>query len=228
MARSTIIVIGASAGGVTALQTLAAALPCSLSAPVIVVLHIGANRSELPALLNSAGPIVAKHAEDGETILPGRIYVAPPNCHTIIADGCVRLLRGPKENCARPAIDPLFRSVAESCGRHAVGVILTGNLNDGTAGLVAIKSCGGVAISQDPDDAAYPEMPRSAAEHVALDYCIPLAEMPELLVELAGRDDQKGDDQKGGYNEDMAMPGRTHHPARRKPGSPKAGPSRAR
>ena len=191
MARSSIIVIGASAGGVAALRSLAAALPNALSAPVLVVLHIGAYRSELPALLNAAGPLPAKHAEDGETIFPGHIYVAPPDRHMIVADGRLRLLRGPKENCARPAIDPLFRSVAESYGSDAVGVILTGNLNDGALGLFEIKRCGGVAIGQDPNDAAYPEMPRSAAEHVALDYCLPLAEMPELLVELVDRKDGK-------------------------------------
>lgn len=188
MARSSIIVIGASAGGVAALRSLVAALPRTFSAPVLVVLHIGAYRSELPTLLNTAGPVPAKHAEDGETILPGHIYVAPPDRHLIVAGGRLRLLRGPKENCARPAIDPLFRSVAESYGSGAVGVILTGNLNDGTLGLFDIKRRGGVAISQDPNDAAHPEMPRSAAEHVALDYCLPLAEIPELLIELV---DQK-------------------------------------
>ena len=121
MARSSIIVIGASAGGVGALRLLAAALPATLSAPVLVVLHIGAHRSELPALLKAAGPIPAKHAEDGETISPGHIYVAPPDRHMIVADGRLRLLRGPKENCARPAIDPLFRSVAENYGPGARG-----------------------------------------------------------------------------------------------------------
>ena len=191
MARSSVIVIGASAGGVAALRFLAAALPDTLAAPVLVVLHIGAYRSELPALLNAAGPIPAKHAEEGETIFPGRIYVAPPDRHMIVADGRLRLLRGPKENCARPAIDPLFRSVAENYGSDAVGVILTGNLNDGTLGLSEIKRRGGIAVGQDPIDAAYPEMPRSAAEHVALDYCLPLAEMPELLVELVDRKDRK-------------------------------------
>ena len=191
MARSSIIVIGASAGGVAALRSLAAALPSTLSAPVLVVLHIGAYRSELPALLNAAGPVPAKHAEEGETIFAGRIYVAPPDRHMIVADGRLRLLRGPKENCARPAIDPLFRSVAESYGSDAVGVILTGNLNDGALGLFELKRRGGVAIGQDPNDAAYPEMPRSAAEHVALDYCLPLAEMPTLLIELVDRKDAK-------------------------------------
>jgi two-component system chemotaxis response regulator CheB len=191
MTRSTIIVIGASAGGVDALRFLAATLPENFSAPILVVLHIGAHRSELPALLNAAGPIHAKHAEDGEAVSPGHIYVAPSDRHMIVVDGHLRLVRGPKENCARPAIDPLFRSVAESFGEDAVGVILTGNLNDGTLGLLEIKRRGGIAIAQDPDDAAYPEMPASAAEHVALDYCVPLAEMPKLLMELVDGKDGK-------------------------------------
>lgn len=191
MARSSIIVIGASAGGVAALRSLAAALPETLSAPVLVVLHVGAYQSELPALLNAAGPVPAKHAEDGEEILPGHIYVAPPDRHMIVADGRLRLLRGPKENCARPAIDPLFRSVAEIYGSDAVGVILTGNLNDGALGLFEIKRRGGMAIVQDPNDAAYPEMPRSATEHVTVDYSVTLEQMPELLIELINRKDEK-------------------------------------
>ena len=192
MARSSIIAIGASAGGVAALRSLAAALPGTLPAPVLVVLHIGAYRSELPALLNAAGPLPAKHAEDGETILPGHIYIAPPDRHMVVAaGGRLRLLRGPKENCARPAIDPLFRSIAETYGPAAVGVILTGNLNDGALGLFEIKRKGGVAISQHPDDAAHSEMPLSAAEHVVLDYSVPLAEMAGLLVELVDRKDRK-------------------------------------
>lgn len=184
MPRSSIIAIGASAGGVLALRSLVAALPSSFPAPVLVVLHIGGYRSELPALLNVAGPLPAKHAEDGEAICPGHIYVAPPDLHMIVANGRLRLLRGPKENCARPAIDPLLRSVADCYGPDAMGVILTGNLNDGALGLFEIKRRGGVAIGQDPNDAAYPEMPMSAAEHVALDYRLPLAKMPELFIKL--------------------------------------------
>ncbi|QPC89048.1 chemotaxis protein CheB (plasmid) [Mesorhizobium sp. NBSH29] len=203
MASSSIIVIGASAGGVGALRFLAAALPDTFPAPVLVVLHIGAHRSELPKLLNAAGPLLANHTEDGETIHPGRIYVAPPDRHMIVADGRLRLLRGPKENCARPAIDPLFRSVAEHYGADAVGVILTGNLNDGTLGLLEIKRRGGIAIAQAPDDAAYPDMPKSAAAHVALDYCPPLAEMPKLLIELVNGKDGK----------DRAMPISSFQPA---------------
>ncbi|MRX52305.1 chemotaxis protein CheB [Paracoccus sp. S-4012] len=184
MARSAVIAIGASAGGVSALRSLAAALPETFAAPILVVLHVGAHRSELPELLSAVGPMPAKHAEDDEAFHPGNIYVAPPDRHMIVAEGRLRLLRTPKENWARPAIDPLFRSVAESYGPNAAGVILTGNLNDGTLGLLEIKRRGGITVVQNPRDAAHPEMPRSAAVHVSLDHCLPLVEIPELLVEL--------------------------------------------
>lgn len=173
------------------MRTLVAKLPDTFLAPVLVVLHIGAHHSELPALLNAVGPIPAKHAEDGEVILPGHIYVAPPDRHMIVDDGKMRLTRGPKENCARPAIDPLFRSVAENYHSDAVGVILTGNLNDGALGLSEIKRRGGVAIVQDPEDAAHSGMPRSSAENVALDYCLPLADIAAKLVELVDRKNGK-------------------------------------
>lgn len=184
MKQSSIIAIGASAGGVDALQRLAAALPADLAAPILVVLHVGAHRSELPLLLNAAGPLLAKAAEHGEIVHAGQIYVAPPDRHMMVVDGRVRLGRGPKINWARPAIDPLFRSVAENYGPCAVGVILTGNLNDGTIGLLEIKQRGGIAIAQNPVDAAHAEMPRSAASHVELDHCVSLADLPELLVDL--------------------------------------------
>ena len=184
MAHPFVVVVGASAGGVAALRRLAAGLPAGFQAPVLVVLHVGAHRSELPALLSAAGPLPAKHANDGEIARSGQIYIAPPDHHMMIVAGRIRLTRGPRENFARPAIDPLFRSAAEGFGPGAVGVILTGKLNDGTVGLFEIKRRGGIAIAQDPNEAAYPDMPMSAATHVALDYCVPLEEIPKLLVEL--------------------------------------------
>lgn len=191
MARSAIVVIGASAGGVSALQGLVGGLPAAFSAPVVIVLHIGAHKSSLPALLTAAGPIPATYAEDGETIGPGRIYVAPPDRHLTVVEGRVHLSRGPKENCARPAIDPLFRSAAENYGSNVIGVILTGNLNDGTLGLEEIKQHGGLTVVQDPEDAAHPDMPKSAAGHVSLDYCLPLADIPNLLIKLVNGTDGK-------------------------------------
>lgn len=184
MTRSSIIAIGASAGGVSALRQLASALPAAMCAPILIVLHIGAHRSELPVILSAAGPLLAKHAEDGEIIKSGHIYLAPPDRHMVVAGRQLRLLRGPKENCARPAIDPLFRSVAEHYGPAAIGIVLTGNLNDGTLGLNEIKRRGGIAIAQDLDDATYPEMPKSAASHVELDYILPIAAMPSRLMKL--------------------------------------------
>ena len=180
-----VIVVGASAGGVEAVRFLAAALPADFPAAVLVVLHIGAHRSELPWLLNQAGPLPAVHPEDGDPVRPGRIYVAPPDRHMLVEPGRVRLTRGPRENWARPAIDPLFRSAARSYGTGAVGVVLTGGLNDGTAGLYEIKRAGGIAVVQDPADAAEPGMPRSALAHVAVDHCLPLARIGGLLVRLA-------------------------------------------
>jgi len=184
MAKPAIVVIGASAGGFAALRKLTAALDPPLESPILVVLHVGAQPSQLPELLNAVGVTPAKHGEDGEAILPGRIYVAPPDRHMLVAGGRIRLTRGPKENWARPAIDPLFRSAAQAYGRSAIGVILTGHLNDGSAGLYEIKQRGGVAIAQDPRDAANPEMPASAARHVRLDYCPSLSELPSLLQKL--------------------------------------------
>lgn len=191
MTSSKIIVVGASAGGFGALHQLVAALPAALDAAVLLVLHIGAHRSELAALLNGAGPLLAKTGEDGEALLDGHIYVAPPDRHMIVDDRRLRLIRGPKVNWARPAIDPLFTSAAASYGPNAIGVILTGRLNDGTLGLLEIKRRGGIAIAQDADDADYSDMPSSAAAHVALDHRPPLAELPELLVELVKNLDGK-------------------------------------
>lgn len=180
-----VIVIGASAGGVEAVRSLAAALSADFPAPVFVVLHIGAHKSELPWLLNQIGPLRAVHPKDGDPIRPGQIYVAPPDQHMLVEPGCIRLTKGPRENWARPAIDPLFRSAARSYGADVIGVVLTGGLNDGTAGLYEIKQAGGITVVQDPADAANPSMPRSALEHVAVDHCLKLAQLPVFLARLA-------------------------------------------
>lgn len=180
-----IVVIGASHGGVQALRTLAARLPDGFPAPVLIVLHVGARPSMLPSILNDAGPLPADHVLTETALEPGRIYVAPPDRHLVVIDHAAVTLRGPRENWARPAIDPLFRSAAEVFGRGVIGVILTGQLNDGTPGLYEIKRRGGVAVVQDPADAEAPSMPRSALDNVEVDFCVSLAEMPELLVRLA-------------------------------------------
>ena len=178
-----LIVIGASAGGVGALRELVPDLPSDLAAPVAIVLHVGA-QSILPDLLQAAGPLPARHPEVGERLQDGTIYVAPPGKHMLVHDGHLLLRRGPRENMARPAIDPLFRSAACSFGGGTIGVVLTGALNDGTAGLVAIKRCGGTAIVQEPGEADFPEMPLSALHRVDVDACLPLA---GIAAELARR-----------------------------------------
>lgn len=178
-----VIVIGASAGGVEALRALVRALPADMAAPIALVLHVGA-QSLLPELLEAAGRLPARHAQNGEPLLRGRITVAPPGKHLLVHDGHLLLRRGPRENLARPAIDPLFRSAACSFGGGTIGVVLSGALNDGTAGLGAIKRCGGTAIVQEPGEADFPEMPLSALRHVAVDACLPIA---GIAAELARR-----------------------------------------
>lgn len=182
MALPYAIVIGASSGGVSALLELVSALPADLPAVVGVVLHVGAQPSVLPELLTARGPLRAIHPRDQEPLLPGVIYVAPPDHHMLFTPRCVELMRGPPENHARPSVDPLFRSAAVHWRDHAIGVVLTGDLDDGTAGLAAIKACGGTAIVQDPGSAFQPSMPASALANVAVDHCLPLGAIAALLV----------------------------------------------
>jgi two-component system, chemotaxis family, protein-glutamate methylesterase/glutaminase len=185
--RPYAIVIGASAGGVAALLELATRLPKELAAVVGMVLHVGSQRSMLPELLAARGPMRAVHPRDGEPLVTGVIYVAPPDFHMTFTADQVRLNRGARENHARPAVDPLFRSAALAWRERAIGVVLTGDLDDGTAGLAAIKQCGGVAIVQDPATAVRPSMPASALENVAVDYCLPLDHISETLLQLVGQ-----------------------------------------
>ena len=181
---SVIIVIGASVGGVAALQALVQALPADLAAAVFIVLHTGAHKSELPNLLTGKGPLPAIHPATGNQIYAGHIYVAPPDHHLLVEPGRVRLSKGPRENWARPAIDPLFRSAASAYGSMVIGVILTGALNDGTAGLFQVARHGGTTVVQDPREAENPSMPRSALAHVRVDHCVALQSLAPLLVRL--------------------------------------------
>lgn len=176
-----IIAIGASAGGVAALMALCRELPADLPASVFIVVHIGANESRLPELLAASGALPAVHATDGETPQRGRIYVAPPDHHLLLEGGVIRLTHGPKEHHTRPAVDPLFRSAALNFGLRTVGVVLSGHLDDGTAGLQAIKDCGGVAVVQDPAEAEAPGMPSSAVDNVNVDHCVRLTELALTL-----------------------------------------------
>jgi two-component system chemotaxis response regulator CheB len=188
MAGHDVIVIGASAGGVEALIKVARALPKDLPASVFVVLHLPSDgTSALPAILDRAGPLAASHPEDGELIVPSRIYVAPPDYHLAVEPGRVRVTHGPRENRHRPAIDRLFRSAAYAYGPRVVGVVLSGTLDDGVGGLRVIKQHRGIAIVQDPADALYNGMPISALKYVDVDYCLPAARIGSGLADLAGR-----------------------------------------
>ena len=185
MAQKDIVVVGASAGGMEALQKLVAGLPPELPASIFVVWHLSpGTRSILPTVLNKAGPHPAMHPEDGDRILPGRIYVAPNDHHMLLEKGYIRVTKGPKENRFRPAIDPLFRSAAYVYGPRTIGVVLTGALDDGTAGLWTIKLRGGTAVVQEPADALIRSMPISALEHTAADYQAKATEIGALIGRL--------------------------------------------
>lgn len=185
MAERSIVVIGCSVGGVEALQKIVAGLPQNFPAAIFVVLHLSPeSHSVLPDILNRAGKLPAKHPSQREHVRQGHIYVAPPDHHIILEDSRIVLSRGPRENRHRPALDPLFRSAARVYGRQVIGIVLTGSLDDGTVGLHTIKKAGGLAIVQDPADALCAQMPRSAIEHVEVDYVVPVAEIPALLAEL--------------------------------------------
>lgn len=178
--------IGASAGGVQALCEVVAGLPQDLPAAVFIVLHISPHPSSaLPTILNRCGKLPACHPKDGVPIEQGKIYVAPPDRHLVIDGNRVCVSRTPKENGHRPALDVLFRSAARNHRRRVVGVVLTGNLDDGTAGLLAIKRHGGIAVVQDPATADYPGMPTSAIETVQVDHVLPLTLISQLLADLA-------------------------------------------
>jgi two-component system chemotaxis response regulator CheB len=180
-----IVVIGASAGGVEAISALVAELPHNLRAAVLVVLHLAKTRSVLPEILTRVGRLPAVHPTDGQTLHYGRIYVAPPDRHMTLEGDAIRLNSGPTENGVRPAVDPLFRSAARTFGSRVIGIVLTGSLDDGTAGLAAIKEAGGLAIVQDPREAFAPSMPRSAIENVRVDHVLPLREIPVMIATLA-------------------------------------------
>jgi two-component system chemotaxis response regulator CheB len=185
MAARDIVVVGASAGGVEALMALASTLPADFPAALLVVLHIPPHASSvLPHLLGRAGALPAQHANDGELVRPGRWYVAPPDHHLLIRGGLVHLGRGPAESGHRPAIDPLFRSAASAYGGRVIGVVLSGSLDDGTAGLLAVKLGGGVAVVQDPTEAMYPSMPLSALESVDVDHVCTISQLAGLLSQL--------------------------------------------
>lgn len=190
MAGHDLIVLGASAGGVEAVSALLAGLPSDLAAAVCVVIHQRPDvESRLPRVLARATTLSVVLARQGARITPGTVFVAPPDLHLFVErdeqGGVLHLARGPRENRVRPAVDPLFRSAALAFGSRVIGVILSGALDDGTGGLWTVKDRGGIAVVQDPDDAAVPSMPRSALAEVEVDHVAPARELGTLLGRLA-------------------------------------------
>ena len=180
-----VIAIGGSAGSLDAIFASVAGLPSDFAGNVFVVSHIGSHRSHLPELLSRVGPLPARHAEDCEPIRPGIIYVAPPDRHMLVYPSAIRLSRGPRQHFTRPAINPLFRSVARSFGPRVIGVVLSGTGNDGAIGLREIHQAGGLTVIQNPEAALYPDMPRNAARAVRPDHLASIDELAPVLVRLS-------------------------------------------
>ena len=179
-----IVVVGTSAGGLAALRAVLRGIPEDFAAPICIVQHIGRYPSRVAQLLQQHCSLPIATVTEPMPLAPGRVYFAAPDHHLLVVDRKAVPERGPRENFARPAIDPLFRSAAEEFGRATIGVILTGRLNDGTAGLYELKKRGGTSIVQDPKTAEYADMPQSAATHVEIDHCVLLDEIPALLSRL--------------------------------------------
>ena len=185
MPSRDIIVVGASAGGLEAIRTLIRGLPENLPATLFIVIHTSPEGPGLLSeILGKIAPLSVTTATDGERIVSGHIYVAPPDFHLTLGEGRIRLTRGPREHRFRPAVDPLFRSAAEQYGPRVIGIVMSGNLADGTHGLMVIKQRGGVAIVQDPHEAMVPAMPQSAVDRVKVDFVLSAAEMAPALEEL--------------------------------------------
>src|SRR5688572_28074641 len=184
-----IIVIGTSEGGLETLDDLVGQLPTDLAASVFIVQHVAPDNADeaLTRRLRRHKAFKAKLAREGERFKPGRIYVAPPDNHLLVKATTLLVRKGARENRSRPGVDPLFRSAAVAHGARVIGVVLTGTQDDGSAGLLAIKRCGGVTVVQDPTDAAYPGMPQYALDRVDVDFCVPIATMGRLLATLVSK-----------------------------------------
>lgn len=182
----SIVVIGTSAGGLEATVRLLSQLPNDLKATLFLVQHLSPESSgrALVDALQRGTRLPCQFGVSGERFSARRLYVAPPDHHMLVKRGTILVTKGARENRSRPSIDPLFRSAAVAYGTQVIGVVLTGQLDDGTAGLQAIARCGGLTVVQDPDDAAYPAMPTSARDNVDVDHCVPVGGMGALLMKL--------------------------------------------
>jgi two-component system chemotaxis response regulator CheB len=185
-----VVVVGTSAGGLEALVSLIRQLPADFPAPILVVMHLSAdvNGDFILDALRKDGQLLCKHAEDQEMLRPGQVYLAPSDYHLVIGEkGNILVTKGAQENRSRPGIDPLFRSAAVAFKNRVTGILLTGYLDDGTAGLMAIQRCGGICMIQDPNDATYPDMPKNALNQIKADYCVRIVEMGSILAQLMTR-----------------------------------------
>ncbi len=186
MSNRDIVAIGTSAGGVEALVFLAKRLPREFPASILVTIHLPSHgHSVLDNILTGCGPLVASFAKDREALRKAHIYIAPPDRHLLLDGDRLALGDGPRENNARPSIDPMLRSAAVCCCGRTIGVVLTGALGDGASGLWAVHECGGVTVVQDPKDAAFPDMPANALGRTRPDHVVRLTDMPALLYSLA-------------------------------------------
>ena len=209
MAAQDIIVIGGSAGALEVLMAVLQGLPGSLRAAIFIAVHTSPDsEGALPQILRRSCNLPVAHPENGMAIEAGRVYVAPPDFHLMVASGAVAVVRGPRENGFRPAIDPLFRSAAREYDGRVVGVILSGALDDGTFGLMAIKDAGGTAIVQHPYEASVSSMPLSAIQNVEVDYIVPAQEMPPLLQRAVAEGLQKGPSRRPVRGQPMPAPDR--------------------
>jgi two-component system chemotaxis response regulator CheB len=203
-----IVVVGFSAGGIEPLLRLVGALPADFPGAVCIVHHFPPQSiSALPNILQRASALSVAQAVDGEPVVPGRVYVARPDQHLLVTGGSIRLTNGPREQGHRPAIDPLFRSAARAYGPRVAGVILSGTLDDGTVGLIEIKARGGLALVQQPEEAAYPGMAMSALRNVAVDHVAPVRELAVILDRLARVDDSEGEPLPAERHGDVAAGG---------------------
>lgn len=183
MAKHDIVVIGGSAGSLSALQSVLSAFPAKLPASIFITIHLGES-SVLPEILQRATPLKVSSPQNGEKMHAGNVYIAPTDHHLIPREDCIEVTKGPRENRHRPSIDVLFRNAARAFRSRVIGVVLSGALDDGVAGMYSIKAKGGLTVAQDPKDALIPELPHNVVKAMDVDAIAPAAKIGPLLAEL--------------------------------------------